>query len=59
MRQSQSLNSKSELVANPICPKCSVHMMLTRVDPDEPGYDKRTFECQVCNREQSIVVKFK
>jgi hypothetical protein len=33
-------------------------MMLSRIEPDSPGHDKRTFECR-CGYELSTVVKYK
>jgi hypothetical protein len=33
------------------CPKCSEEMMITRIEPDIPGYDLRTFECTTCGQE--------
>lgn len=26
-------------------------MMLARIEPDEPGHEKRTFECPSCGKE--------
>jgi transcription elongation factor Elf1 len=34
-------------------------MMLSRIEPDMPDHDKRTFECSMCNHEESFVVKYK
>ena len=34
-------------------------MLLSRIEPDKPDHDKRTFECSACGHEQSEVVKFK
>ena len=41
----------------PDCPKCGTKMMLARVEPDEPGQEKRTFECPGCNYSNSAVIK--
>ena len=30
------------------CPKCGSPMGLTRIEPDSPGIDRRTFECEQC-----------
>jgi uncharacterized metal-binding protein (TIGR02443 family) len=40
-----------------VCPKCSTPMTLTRIDPDKPGFDIRTFECSKCGYTQSKVFK--
>jgi len=34
-------------------------MMLARIEPDQPGHDKRTFECPKCGNEVSEVINFK
>ena len=34
-------------------------MMLSRIEPDKPDHDKRSFECVNCGNEHSEVVKFK
>ena len=34
-------------------------MLLSRIEPDAPDHDKRTFECPACGNELSEVVKFK
>ena len=33
-------------------------MLLTRIEPDKPDHDRRTFECPECGYEESIVVKY-
>jgi hypothetical protein len=35
-------------VVRPPCPKCGTTMMLARIEPEEPGFDLRTFECPAC-----------
>jgi hypothetical protein len=44
-------------IERPICTKCEIAMWLARVQPNKPGYDKRTFECPVCLDEMVVVVK--
>jgi hypothetical protein len=34
-------------------------MMLTRIAPESPGYDRRTFECPKCEYPEILVVKYK
>jgi hypothetical protein len=34
-------------------------MWLARIEPDEPGRDKRTFECLQCNNLVSQIVKYR
>ena len=50
MRQFQ-VNSPSEDIVHPTCAKCGAPMWLTRIEPDGPGSEKRTFECQACQNE--------
>jgi hypothetical protein len=40
----------------PQCPTCGTRMWIARIEPDEPGYDRRTFECPECDRELVEVV---
>jgi hypothetical protein len=44
---------------SPECPKCTTPMYLARIAPDEPGFDRRFFECPRCQHVETIVVKFK
>jgi hypothetical protein len=34
-------------------------MLLTRIEPDKPDHDRRTFECPECAYEESLVVKYR
>ena len=58
MRQFQSTSDLQEIV-HPTCAKCGAPMWLTRIEPDGPGLEKRTFECQACQNEAIDVVKFR
>jgi hypothetical protein len=31
-------------------------MMLTRIEPDQPGFDRRHFDCPLCCESQSFVI---
>jgi hypothetical protein len=44
--------------ARPQCPKCAALMYLACVTWDEPGCDRRTFECPRCQYVETAVVKF-
>ena len=44
--------------ARPQCPKCTALMYLACVTWDEPGCDRRTFECPRCQYVETAVVKF-
>jgi predicted RNA-binding Zn-ribbon protein involved in translation (DUF1610 family) len=37
------------------CPMCGRHMMSTRISPEEPGYEQRTFECARCGEETILM----
>jgi|RhiMetdeSRZDD1v2_1073273.scaffolds.fasta_scaffold1406557_2 hypothetical protein len=44
----------------PICPECGTLMRLSRIEPTErPGYDLRVFECQGCDKTESMIVRFR
>ena len=42
----------------PLCPKCGSPMGLTRIEPDSPGKDLRTFECERCQHIETLVIAF-
>ena len=41
------------------CPQCHGTMVLSRIEPDKPGYDRRTFECPKCLRCETVTVKYR
>jgi hypothetical protein len=43
----------------PNCQKCRGTMRLSRIEPDAPGFDKRTFECTQCENVVSEIVKYR
>ena len=40
------------------CTKCGAKMTLARIEPDKPGYDRRTFECTKCNNVDRYIVEY-
>ena len=58
MRQFES-NPHLQDIVHPTCAKCGAPMWLARIEPDEPGSEKRTFECQACQNDAIEVVKFR
>ena len=58
MRQFQ-VNPPTEDIVHPRCAKCGAPMWLTRIEPDKPGSEQRTFECQACQNELIEIVKFR
>jgi hypothetical protein len=49
----------SQEIGHPDCAKCGAPMWLTRIGPDEPDHDRRTFECQACGNSKFEIVKFR
>jgi ribosomal protein S27AE len=45
--------------ARPFCPKCGAPMRLTRIEPDKPGFARRSFECPRCQRQVTEVIELK
>jgi hypothetical protein len=43
----------------PNCKRCGKIMFLARIEPEEPGHDKRTFECPQCENVISEIVKYR
>jgi hypothetical protein len=58
MRQFQSIPQLQDIV-HPTCAKCGAPMWLTRIEPDGPGSERRTFECQACQNEVIDFVKIR
>jgi hypothetical protein len=58
MRQFEVIPPEQDIV-HPTCAKCGAPMWLTRIEPDEPNSEMRTFECQACQNEAIEVVKFR
>lgn len=46
-------------IKRPHCANCSAHMWLIRIEPDEPRYDRRTFECPQCAHQLTETVKYR
>ena len=40
----------------PFCADCESPMILSRLEPDKPGFDLRTYTCLMCAATESIVV---
>jgi hypothetical protein len=55
----QALFFGSEEIVHPTCAKCGAPMWLTRIEPDQPGFESRLFECQVCNDQMMEIVQFR
>jgi ribosomal protein S27AE len=46
-------------IAHPTCLRCGAPMWLTRIEPDKPDHDRRTFECKACSNVVVEVIKFR
>jgi hypothetical protein len=53
MRQFQSISHFEEIT----CVRCGAPMWLTRIERDQPGSARHTFECQACQNEVIELVK--
>ena len=40
----------------PLCSKCGAPMWLTRIEPDKPGFARRSFECPRCQNQMTEVI---
>ncbi len=38
------------------CPKCGANLTLAHIEPDQPGYDRRAFECRECGHSETKVI---
>jgi hypothetical protein len=59
MSQFASFDWAALVLSQPTCPQCGEKMWLARIEPDEPGHDKRIFECAGCEKVVSEVVKYR
>jgi hypothetical protein len=59
MPQSNIFDPARLVLSQPTCPKCWATMCLTHIEPDEPDYDKRTFECVQCEFTTTETVKYR
>jgi hypothetical protein len=39
----------------PPCSKCGRPLVLTRIEPEEPGFDLRTYYCAACEAAEVII----
>ena len=40
----------------PPCSKCGRPLILTRIEPEEPGFDLRTYYCAACEDTEVVMV---
>jgi hypothetical protein len=58
MHTSEFVPSRRDL-AHVICERCGSIMLLTKIEPDKPDYDRRTFDCIECNDTVVEIVKYR
>jgi hypothetical protein len=58
VRKDQNL-PQQRIIGRPFCEVCKAQMWLACIEPDEPNYYKRTFECPVCPNVTVMVVKYR
>ena len=46
-------------IATPVCPSCGSTMQLARIEPEQPGHDRRVFRCPQCDESLSEIVKYR
>jgi hypothetical protein len=39
----------------PPCSRCGRPLLLTRIEPEEPGFDLRMYYCAFCGTNESII----
>ena len=39
----------------PPCSKCGRPLILTRIEPEEPGFDLRTYYCAACETSEVVI----
>jgi hypothetical protein len=49
----------SNSIVRPPCSICKMPMLLSRIDPEKPDHNIRTFECRGCGHFESFVVKYR
>ena len=54
----QVATPRTDAIIRPECPKCGMRTLLSRISPDGPGYERRTFECPNCKHSVSTIAKF-
>jgi transposase-like protein len=59
MPQSHTFDPERLVLSLPTCPRCWALMWLTRIEPDKPGYDNRTFVCASCDYTITETVKYR
>ena len=59
MLQFEYAPTNPNMYDRPRCSQCATQMYLPQIEPGQPGFDLRTFECPRCKHAESVVVKFR
>ena len=54
----QPATPHSNSIVRPQCGACGNKMLLALLTPDAPGYERRTFQCPICNYSKTEIVEF-
>jgi len=46
-------------IVHPTCARCGAPMWLIRIEPEEPGKQRQTFECKACDNSVQEIAAFK
>jgi hypothetical protein len=57
MRQISSASDSTTTVEFPVCPTCGALMQLSRIEPDQPGQERRFFECVDCASSEDLIAQ--
>ena len=58
MPQPQLILLQLQDIERPGCPQCGGKMTLASIEPNAPGIDQRTSECDTCRHVEITLVKF-
>ena len=56
-RMEQNQTSPARFVEHPLCERCHVTEWLIRIEPVQPGCEKRTYECPHCGQREFMLVR--
>ena len=59
MSESHNVSLSPTVVERPPCEKCGREMTLVQIEPTEPSYERRTYECPNCQDSESVTVQFR
>lgn len=51
------MSRRFKLVTHSPCPSCGGPMMLSCIEPADPGYEKRSFSCAACRYQYGVTFR--